>query len=123
MPELRPITAGGFGADKQKRTWFRDTRNLVAGEELSPLVRAALASDFTNPFANSSDQGLHFINADITMYLARLPHGEWIGFEVTGHISSEGIAVGQCTMYDTHGAIGLSSVSAVANQRLRSDVP
>jgi acyl-CoA thioesterase len=123
MPEMRPITAGGFGAYEQKRTWLRETRELVAGEALSPFVRVALAADFTNPFANSGDQGLHFINADITIYLRRFPQGEWIGFEVATHLSGDGIAVGQCTMYDLLGAIGLSSVCAVANPRLRPGVP
>ena len=38
-----------------------------------------MAADFTNPLANSGDQGLEFVNADYTLYLHRLPVGEWIG--------------------------------------------
>lgn len=108
-----------FGAVAQKRAWLREIRELVAGIELTPFVRAASAADFTNPFANSGDRGLEFVNADITMYLHRDPEGEFIGFEVTSHQSEAGVAVAECLLYDTRGAIGHSLVCGVANQRRR----
>ncbi len=116
MWETRHIDHG-FGTIHQKRAWLRETRQLVEGVELTPLVRAAFAADFTNPFANSGDVGLKFVNADITLYLQRLPEGEWLGFEVTAHHANDGIAVGECAMYDERGAIGRSLVCAVANRR------
>jgi hypothetical protein len=82
------------------------------------VVRAALAADLPNPLANSSADGLQFINADLTLFLARAPDSEWIGLEVAGHIGHEGIAVGSCTLYDTAGAIGWSSVCAITNAAL-----
>lgn len=115
--ETRPITRGGFGTVAQKRTWLRENRDLVEGEALTPFIRAANAADYANPLANSGDQGLEFINADITLYLHRLPEGDWIGFEVSSHRSAEGVAVGACTLYDTQGAIGHSLICGVANQR------
>lgn len=117
--ETRPITGRGFGGVEQKRTWIRENRALVEGESLTPFLRAALAADFTNPFANSGDAGLNFVNADITLYLHRYMTGEWIGFEVASHQSEDGIAVGHCTLYDIQGPIGHSIVCAVANQRRR----
>lgn len=45
------------------------------------------------PIANSSDDGLHDINADDTLAIARYPVGEWIGLEVAQQIASDGIAV------------------------------
>lgn len=117
--ETRGITAGGFGAIEQKRTWMREVRELVAGEPLTPFVRVAVAADFTNPFANSGNQGLQFINADITLYLHRLPVDEWVGFEVADSRSADGVNVGHCTLYDTKGAIGHSIVCGVANTRRR----
>ena len=80
-------------------------------------MRAAFASDFTNPFANSGSAGLQFVNADITLYLHRLPLGEWLGFEVIEHHAHEGIAVGECIIYDETGALGRSLVCGVANRR------
>jgi hypothetical protein len=113
-----PPAREGWSTAERRRTWFRDEGQLVAGEEMSPFVRVALAADLTNPFANSGTHGLHFINADITLYLHRLPVSEWIGFEVAGHRSSDGIAVGSCTLYDVEGAIGQSLVCSVVNRRL-----
>ena len=107
----------GFGSTSQKRAWLRETRQLVENVPLTPFVRAAFAADFTNPFANSGSAGLQFVNADITLYLHRLPAGEWLGFEVVGHHSTDGIAVGECVIYDEGGPIGRSAVCGLANRR------
>jgi hypothetical protein len=119
MWETRPITARGFGGVEQKRAWIRESRQLIEGEALTPFLRAAIAADYTNPFANSGSRGLNFVNADITMYLHRLPETEWVGFEVSSHQSEDGVAVGSCTLYDVRGPIGHSTVCGVANQRSR----
>jgi Thioesterase-like superfamily len=116
--DLRLITPGGFWTSEQKQLWCRDTWDLVAGEAMSPLVRAALAADLPNPMANASADGLQFINADLSLFLARAPESEWIGLEVSGHVGDGGIAVGSCNLYDTAGAIGYSTVCAVANEAL-----
>ena len=116
--EIRLITPGGFWTSERKQLWSRDGWPLVEGEVMSPLVRAALAADLPNPLANSSTEGLQFINADLTVFLARAPESEWIGLDVTGHVGADGIAVGTCTLYDTTGAIGYSTVCAVANEVL-----
>jgi hypothetical protein len=104
---------------EQGRAWLREIRPLLEGVELTPLVRAASMADWTNPFANWGSEGLQFINADITLYLHRYPVGEWIGFEVSSHHSADGIAVGDCAMYDAEGAFGRSLVCAISNQRGR----
>jgi hypothetical protein len=85
----------GFGSTEQKRAWLRENRPLAEGVPMSPFVRAAFAADFTNPFANSGSAGLKFVNAAITLYLHRLPQGEWLGFEVVEHHSTDGIALGE----------------------------
>jgi hypothetical protein len=116
MWETRVIDHG-FGSVQQKRAWLRETRQLIDGVELTPWVRAAFASDFTNPFANSGTAGLQFVNADITLYLNRLARGEWLGFEVTSHQADDGVSVAECAMYDEAGPIGRSVVCAVTNRR------
>jgi hypothetical protein len=113
--DIRLLTPGGFWTAERKRLWTRDRWQLVAGEEPSPVVRAALAADLPNPLANSSAEGLQFINADLTLVLGRPPVSEWIGLEVAAHLGHDGVAVGDCTMYDTSGAIGWSSVCAIAS--------
>jgi hypothetical protein len=38
-----------------------------------------------------------------------------IGLEASGHLSEDGVAVGQCALYDLSGPIGFCTTSAVAN--------
>jgi hypothetical protein len=119
--DIRLVTPGGFWTSERKRCWARDRWQLVAGEEPSPVVRAALAADLPNPLANSSAEGLQFINADLTLFLGRPPVSEWIGLEVAGHLGHDGIALGTCTLYDTSGAIGSSSVCGITNTATLSE--
>jgi hypothetical protein len=113
--DIRMVSNGGFWSSERKQVWTRDRWQLVAGEDLSPAVRAALAADLPNPLANSSAEGLQYINADLTLFLARPPQSEWIGLEVATHAGADGIALGTCTLYDTVGAIGASTVCALTN--------
>ena len=121
-PGMKPVwetrrIEGDFGSLGQKRAWTRETLDFVQGVELTPFVRVAQISDFANPFANSGSAGLNFVNADATLYLHRYPVGEWIGVEVVAHHSADGIAVGECALYDEEGAIGRTTVCSVANRR------
>ncbi|HET6968381.1 MAG TPA: thioesterase family protein [Ornithinibacter sp.] len=116
--DIRLVNPGGFWSDERKQVWARDDRPLVAGERLTPLVRAGLAADLPNPLANAGAEGLSFINADLTLFLARPPRSEWIGLEVAHHLAADGVAIGSCTLYDLEGALGWSSVCAVANEAM-----
>lgn len=118
--EMWPVTSEGtvrndFLTEERHRAWIRETRPLVEGESLSPFVRVALAADMASPIAHFGTTGLKFINADYSLNLSRLPLGEAIGLESAGHLSDEGVAVGQCVMYDASGPLGFCATSAVAN--------
>lgn len=116
MWAMRPIS-GGFGtATGPKRTWMKEVRELVGGKPLTPFQRAALAADFASPFANAGEQGLGYINSDVTLYLHRLPKLEWIGVEVTDHGATDGVAVGTTRFYDVEGPIGSVTCCALAQQ-------
>ena len=121
--EIRPLTPGGFDAVAQKRLWIRETRALVEGETLTPFVRSAAAADLANPFSNSGEGGLHFINADLSLYLARPPEGEWIGLEVSGRTSADGVAVADANLYDERGRIGQCAVASVATGAFNQPAP
>lgn len=114
--EIRAF-AGHPGAVAPKRLWMRETLALVAGEPLGPYARAALAADFVSAFVHAGDAGIRYINSDVTLHLHRLPKGEWIGFEATGHEASGGIAVGHCRIHDRDGALGFIACTALANER------
>ncbi len=121
--EMRPILppgsaiTDGLRAPGPRRTWLREVRALIGGEPLTPFSRVATGVDYTSPTANSSETGLDFINSDVTLYLQRLPVGEWIGYEVTDHQSTDGVALGHCILHDSQGPIGFSSCAALAQRR------
>jgi len=116
MWAVKPI-AGAMGSLGARRTWMAEVRPLVEGEPLTPFARVALAADFASPFANAGDAGLGYINSDVTLYLHRLPVGEWIGLEVVNHEATDGVAIGACRLFDEEGAIGTAGVAALAQSR------
>jgi hypothetical protein len=118
--EVRSLEGEGFGsaAGVVRRVWLRDVRPLVPGAGLSPFVRAALASDFASPLANMSTEGLGYINADMTLHLARLPEGEWLGLSTGERVVADGVSVAVCPIHDGRGPVGSSSVSAVLTSRM-----
>ena len=118
----RPIT-GAMGTIGPRRLWLSEVRDLVEGVPLTPFVRVAVAADFASPFANAGDQGLGYINSDVTLYLHRLPEKEWIGFEVVNHHATEGVAIGECFLYDQKGPIGTSTVAALAQRKRMGQPP
>jgi hypothetical protein len=113
---IRPIV-GAMGTIGPRRLWMSEARDLVEGTALTPFVRVAVGADFASPFANAGDQGLEYINSDVTLYLHRLPITQWIGFEVVNHHASGGIAIGECWLYDEKGPIGTSTVAALAQRK------
>ncbi|MEO6780574.1 MAG: acyl-CoA thioesterase domain-containing protein [Bradyrhizobium sp.] len=118
----RPIT-GAMGTVGPRRLWMSEVRDLVEGTPLTPFVRAAVAADFASPFANAGDRGLGYINSDVTLYLHRLPATPWIGFDVVNHHATDGIAIGECCLYDERGPIGTSTVAALAQRKPMAKPP
>ncbi|MGA7810886.1 acyl-CoA thioesterase domain-containing protein [Bradyrhizobium sp.] len=112
----RPII-GAMGTLGPRRLWMSEVRELVGGSPLTPFVRVALVADFASPFANAGDQGLGFINSDVTLYLHRPPVEDWIGLEVVKHHATSGVAIGECWLYDQTGPIGSATVAALAQRK------
>jgi hypothetical protein len=87
------------------------------------FARVAVGCDFASPFANAGDQGLGYINSDVTLYLHRLPVTNWIGFDVVNHHATDGVAIGECWLYDEQGPIGTSTVAALAQKKPMAKPP
>jgi Thioesterase-like superfamily len=119
---VRPIV-GAMGTIGPRQLWMGEVRDLIEGTPWTPFARVAVAADFASPFANAGDHGLRYINSDVTLYLHRLPITPWIGFEVVNHHASEGVAVGECWLYDEQGAIGTATVAALAQRKPTSSQP
>ncbi len=109
---------GGMGTGERSRVWTKDTVDLVDDEPMSPLVRAAVSGDIACPLANSGTEGVHYINADYTMLLARYPVGDWVGVEVAEQMDSTGIALASATMVDSEGPFATSSGVSISRPPL-----
>ena len=110
--DVRPEVEGVFFPEGRRRLWVREKIELVEGEPWTPFMRAAAVADLANPLANRAEV-LHYINADVTVHLARLPVGEWIGIETMDHLAADGICLGGGSIYDLDGRIGWSSVACL----------
>jgi Acyl-CoA thioesterase C-terminal domain/Acyl-CoA thioesterase N-terminal domain len=89
--------------------WIRLKLPLVPGEEPSGLVRACAAADFPNGVSYVVDPSeVTYINPDLTLYLHRLPVGEWVLVDAQTWLQSNGTGVAEGSLYDSEGRIGRS---------------
>jgi len=119
-PGWTPSMADHQGAAR-KRMWTR-MPHVLADEVPTPFTRAVMTGETTSMMTNWGSSGVGYINADVTVALARLPVGEDIGVEADHHISADGIAVGSATLYDRNGPIGSCTVTALANAQRQVDL-
>ena len=105
--EHRFVT-GGFDRPGPATDWIRLRVPVVAGERTSPLARVAAVSDFGNgvSWVLSRLEGWQFINPDLTVYLHRLPAGEWVCLEAATWVEPHGIALAESRLWDERGMIG-----------------
>ena len=102
------FVAGGFDRPGPATDWIRLRVPLVAGEPTSPLSRVAAAADFGNgvSWVLSRAEGYRFINPDLTVYLHRLPVGEWVCLEALTTVEPHGIGLAESRLWDEHGPLG-----------------
>lgn len=100
------FVAGTFGGGPST-AWFRLRAPIVAGEEPTPLQRLAAAGDFGNGISTVLPWGqFMFINPDLTLYIERVPVGEWICLKAQTLIAAEGIGTAEAILYDERGRVG-----------------
>jgi len=54
----------------------------------------------------SRAEGYRFINPDLTVYLHRLPVGEWVCLEALTTVEPHGIGLAESRLWDEHGPLG-----------------
>lgn len=87
--------------------WFRLRVPIVAGEEPSPLQRLSAAGDFGNGISATLSWDEHvFINPDLTLYVDRLPEGEWIALKARTIIPQGGVGIAESVLFDQNGRVG-----------------
>jgi hypothetical protein len=115
------FVAGSFEHAGPATDWIRLRVPLIEGEETSPLCRVAAAADFGNGVSwvlNRSD-GYSFVNPDLTIYLHRLPVGEWVCLDATTSVQSHGLGLAESALFDERGAIGRAVQSLIVEHASR----
>jgi hypothetical protein len=87
--------------------WFNLERQLIAGEENSPLVHATSAADLASGISAVVDlRKWSFINADLTLVLWRVPSAPWILLAAETLVGDRGTGVARGVLSDRGGAFG-----------------
>jgi acyl-Coa thioesterase superfamily protein/acyl-CoA thioesterase superfamily protein len=89
--------------------WFRLKLPLVPEERPSGLVRICAAADFPNGISYVVDpRTIMFVNPDLTVYIHRLPLGDWVMVDARTWVQPHGTGFAEGALYDETGRIGRS---------------
>jgi hypothetical protein len=102
--------------------WFRLRCPFVAGEETSPVVRAAIIADWTysipfmqdllrDPESARRERSFTTINPDTSLNLHRPMVGEWLCMDSHVHYAEVGAGSAVALLHDEQGPVGHSSQS------------
>jgi hypothetical protein len=109
---------GEFLSPGPSAIWFRAHRPIVEGQAITPLMRAAMTSDFCNGTSSAlSFDAWTFINADLTISLARMPVGEWILLDAQTWLGDRGAGLAFAKLGDERGYFGRAIQSLVIDKR------
>lgn len=109
---------GSFRAVGPAAIWYRANRPIVEGETISPLMRAAVAADFCNGASSVLPwDSWTFINADLTITLAREPVGEWVLLDAQTWAAPHGSGIAFAKLADTNGYFGRAVQNILIEKR------
>jgi hypothetical protein len=109
---------GEFWALGPAAIWYRANRPIIEGEPISPLMRAAVASDFCNGASSVLPwDAWTFINADLSITLARDPVGEWVLLDAETWLGPEGGGIAFAKLADTKGYFGRAVQNILVEKR------
>lgn len=98
---------GGFLEAGPAAAWARMRYPLVESEEVTPLSRVLVLADSGNGISSALDFSKWiFINPDLTVYLHRLPRGDWVCLDAQTTTQRTGVGLAMSTLSDEEGVIG-----------------
>jgi Thioesterase-like superfamily len=107
-----------FGVLGPGAIWYRCEWPMIEGNALSQAMRAVIAADFCNGTAPALDfQAWTFLNADLTVNMAREPVGEWILLDGESWIGPDGAGLAMARLADERGSFGRAVQSLVIEKR------
>ncbi|MBK1874546.1 thioesterase family protein [Marinobacter sp. 1-3A] len=103
----KAVLIDGVKAQGQGIAWMKLPVPVVEGIETSPGVMAATLCDFGNGVGQLGLGGdVGCINADATLYLHRMPVGEWLGLDARSRMQDTAVGLVETTLFDSHGPVG-----------------
>ena len=109
---------GAFTELGPAKVWMRMRQPLVVGEQPSPLQRVLTAADSGNGVSVTLDwTRFLFINVDLSVYLERMPVGEWVCLDAVTRPQPNGIGVADTLLLDERGRIGRGLQSLLVGER------
>ncbi|WP_398475075.1 thioesterase family protein [Tardiphaga sp.] len=109
---------GGFLKLGPGAIWYRANRAIVEGQPISQAMRAVIASDFSNGSSSVlSFKDWMFMNADLTVSLARQPVGDWILLDSESWIGPDGSGLAASKLADKNGYFGRAVQTLVIERR------
>jgi hypothetical protein len=109
---------GGFLKPGPGAIWYRIDRPIVEGAAVSQMMRAVVAADFCNGASSVLDfDKWTFLNADLTVSLARAPVGDWILLNAETWIGPDGAGIAAGRLGDDKGYFGRAVQSLVIEKR------
>lgn len=108
------IASGSFRDHGPAAIWYRIDRPIIAGEPISPLMRACSAADFCSGTSAVLDfKAWCFANGDLTVALTRMPVGDWIRVDAESRIGPHGGGIAAGRLADRRGFFGRAVQSLV----------
>jgi hypothetical protein len=112
------VVRGGFLKPGPGAIWYRIDRPIVEGAAVSQMIRAVVAADFCNGTSSMLDfDTWTFLNADLTVSLARAPVGDWILLNAETWIGPDGAGIATGRLGDSKGYFGRAVQSLVIEKR------
>ncbi len=109
---------GAFLEPGPAQAWMRMRHPLVAGEEPTPLQRVLTAADSGNGVSSTLDWSRYlFINVDLSVHLARLPEGEWVGLDAITIPEPRGVGITDTALFDERGPLGRAAQTLLVAER------
>jgi hypothetical protein len=112
------VVHGGFLTLSPGAIWYRANRSIIEGQPISQVMRAVIASDFSNGSSSVLDfKEWTFLNADLTVSLARPPVGDWVLLDSETWIGPDGTGLAASRLADCAGYFGRAVQSLVIEKR------
>lgn len=109
---------GSFQASGPAAIWYRANRPIVEGQPISALMRTAVAADFCNGASSVLPwESWTFINADLTITLAREPVGEWVLLDAETWAAPNGGGIAFAKLADKSGYFGRAVQNILIERR------